>query len=162
MTQRVEPQRTQDLKSGDMSTFTARQNVTASGTAKYFIENPSGNNESVEVANISVNAGGQFDVDIHTNVTEDTAGTDLNKFENFVGDTSPTNLETGFGGTYSNRDTDPFEDFVPGSSGNRSLQVGAASQGVDLLVSPGNNVLIDFTNVSGAEATIAPRIEVKN
>lgn len=161
MTQRTEPSRSQNVKEGSVITFSKRQTVAKTEKAYYFIGNPESNNEQVEVSGVSAVAGGAFNVDVHTDVTVDTPGTDMHEFNNRVGEgATVTNVERKYGGSYSDLDNNPLEDAIPGSTGNPSLQIGGSNAKTSFAVPPGNNLLMVYTNVSGADTYIVPRLEI--
>lgn len=155
MTQRIEEKRSQELAEGNVANFTERQSVLDSNTVSYLIQNPTSNTETAKITNISVAAEGSFTVDIHTNVVEDVAGNPLATFTNRVGQSSvPNSVVVETKGDYSDLNTDPYEGLVPGGHEPEEVQAG------EIILPPGNNILVQFKNVSGSEQKIAPRIEV--
>jgi len=111
MTETVLNRRAREVRQGEDTGREEAQSVPSGNVATYFVENPSSNDNKLKLKGAVVSAEREFDLDLHQNVTQDTAGTPMPEFGHFVG--QPEDLGTvEFDGAYSGLDTDPAEEFV--------------------------------------------------
>jgi len=156
MTETVLNRRAREVRQGEVTSLAKRQSVQSGNVATYFIKNPSSNDNKLKLKGAVVSAEREFDLDLHQNVTQDTAGTPMPEFGHFVG--QPEDLGTvEFDGAYSGLETDPAEEFVPASTTREIL--GSKREG-SVILPPGSNVLIRAVNASGNESSFSVRLEI--
>ena len=152
----------QKVRSGDVKVFTKRQDLASGSTTYYYIENGFDDRE-IELESFTVIAGAKTFADIHKNVDVESNGSQMNSFNSRVGSPEETDLVRRYGGSYSNLDPNPLEDAIPGGEGGtgaRANVAGAHGEGNTISIPPGNNVLVEFENVSSSDSYIAPRFVV--
>lgn len=159
MTTKTQDYIIQEVREGDVLVFSKNQDLPQNSTEYYFIENPAGD-DLVEIEDIQVVAGTKTDVRIHYNVSQDSSGTAMPVINGRVGAEEDKGLTREYGGSYSDLDSKPFEDVVPGGeggNGGRSNVVGGRIQGFGIVIPPGENILIEAENTSSSDGYVAPR-----
>jgi len=144
--------RSREVREGKVASFSKRQSILNGDTAQYFIRNPASNDDKLKVTGASADVEAAFEVDINANVTEDTAGSQMEELNHLVSQPA-VDADALFGGDYSGRGPETVEGLVTQSS---ELLKGE----IAFVLSPGENVLVEYTNISGNEQTIAHRFEV--
>lgn len=149
------------VREGDVTVFSKRQDVLQGESEYYYLSNPS-DSEEIEIEGISATAGSKMDVNIYTDVTENTEGSQMNAMNSRVGSSVVQGLTRRYGGDYTGND-EPLEDTIPGSEGGNgaaSNVAGAHAEGNTISLPPGEEILLEFVNSSQSDSYVAPRFVV--
>jgi len=164
VTVRSQDWRFQKLEEGEeFQASTVFTDVSDGDIKKVFIEAPDdGSNLSQEV--ISVASEGKLFIRRFENASEDTEGDLLNASNLRVGDASdsvPFDYRSGGvdeTGVYSGGSLEETS-LIPGSSGQGQSITGGASVRPAMILSSGNNMLLEFENQSGQTIDFAVKFE---
>lgn len=131
------------------------RDVSNNDTQTFLLTMPDTSTVDAKAVTIKSNSTAKMRFDMFVDVTVDSAGVPIQRFNANLGDTEPPVLEAESNGGYSGRTSTPFwVSFVPGG-GSSGLQFGGATESSTILIPPGNNVLIEVTNISGGGEDLA-------
>lgn len=141
-----------------MARFIASERLTvpSGDTETLFVEHSASTTLDLVIFRISYQSNSEGYIEIHKNVTEDSAGTDLTVFNvRADGTSAPFTVNTG--GTYSGRSSDPFIAMqMPSGGGGIGNKVGGNTFENNVMVlHPGENMLTEFNNDSGTSSAFS-------
>lgn len=146
-------------------TFRASKRFTGvadASTSQLFIDNGSNSGVDLYIQRLITSSEGLADIDVNTNVTQDTSGTSLTIHNDLAGSSNSSAATVEHGGSYSSRDSNPYTEIIqPG--GSAGVKIGGVGQEIGFVLPQGNNLLVEVTNQSGTssrQSILAKWVEV--
>lgn len=158
MTETVQTRTAKKVGEGEVTSLAVRRDVGTGETVTLFLENLTSSESEIRIRGVELSAERQFNVNLHQNVTEDTAGSPVSDFEHYVGESDNVgSFNANIGGAYSDLNTDPFEELCPAESSKNIL---GSQSNASFILPPGTNVLLEATNESGNSSIVSISFEV--
>ncbi len=131
---------------------TARKNLASDATGSIFISNASDNNCQAKVKTFVLGSETLTDIDCTRNVTVDSNGTSKTPQNTIIGSGNTSEINISTGGSYSGGTT--FFSGVVYPNTRDAVAGTLSSEYEDLMITPGNHVLIDATNKGSSTSRI--------
>jgi len=132
------------------------EGVSDGSTIDLLIDNPSNSGVKVYIIAIEVVSYGQGWIDFYRDNTVQSSGTALPILPLYLGSNKQSKIHIEYGGTY-NVGTLAMNTATPG--GRRSRAVGSLAEiGETLVIPPGQNMLVRFTNKAGTSVDVSIKV----
>ena len=132
------------------------EGVASDASVDMYVENPSGSGVYMYIIAVEIASYGQGWIDFYRNNSISTSGTRANIFPLFLGSAKTSKIYIEYGGTYTLGDLAMYT-ITPG--GRRSRAIGSLAEvGETLIIPPGQNMVIRFTNKSDTTVDVSIKI----
>lgn len=139
----------QNIEEGKIKEASARITLPAGGSEEFVVRSPSAADEKTSILSLTISNTASLTLDVFEDITINSEGTDLFIANSKTGSSSATNQVFAYGGDYT-VGTKAAEDLF--AAGTKNASSGAKSNDIRRIVSNGDTVRYEFTNLDGSNS----------